>query len=165
MPTKDQAALFQGWPDHGADFPVAVCHSGFDRLPAHMHVRAGLALCWHAVNGANGFAVNQNDALVAIADVGEIFLDDHRLAIELGEQLHQAGQVFITGLDVEHAGAAIAEQRLDDHVLMLSPEVQDCLLIRRDQRWRQARPSKCVTNSFSGAFRTWAGSFTTSVLG
>jgi hypothetical protein len=45
-----------------------------------MHVGAGLALLRHAVDRAHRLAVDQDDALVALAHFREIALHDHRLA-------------------------------------------------------------------------------------
>ena len=58
---------------------------------------------------------------------GQIALHDDRLAIELGEHLQQRVQILVAGCDVEDAGPAIAEQRLDDDVLVLVAEGADLL--------------------------------------
>ena len=76
-------------------------------------------------------AVDQDDALVALAHLGHVALHHDRLAVELGEHLQQRVQVLVVRPDVEHAGAAVAEQRLDDDVPVLVAERADLLRGRR----------------------------------
>ena len=57
-----------------------------------------------------------------MAHFREIALGDDRFAIEIGEHFKQRAQILVTGLDVKHPGAAIAEQRLDDDVLVFIAE-------------------------------------------
>ena len=72
----------------------------------------------HAVDGADGLAVDQDDALVALADLLQVALHDEGLAEHLGEHLQQRGQVAVGLVQMEDAGAAIAVERLDDDVAM-----------------------------------------------
>ena len=48
--------------------------------PAHMHVGARLALGGNAVEPGHRLAIDQNDALVALAHLGQIALDHEGLA-------------------------------------------------------------------------------------
>ena len=50
---------------------------------ADMHVGARLAIGRNAVDGADRLAVDQDDALVALAHVRQILLDDERFAVVL----------------------------------------------------------------------------------
>ena len=125
MPVKIKPAPFQFRADGGADVAFARRQFGRFRPPADMHVGARLARRRHPVDGAGEFAVHQDDALVALAHLGKIALHDHRLAIELGEHLQQRAQILVIRPDAEHAGAAIAVERLEDDVLVLVAEVAD----------------------------------------
>ncbi len=78
--------------------------------------------------------VHQNDALVALAHLRQIALHDHGLAIELGEKLEQRVEILVSGRDVEDARPAIAEQGLDDDVLVHGAEDHDLAPVARDQR-------------------------------
>ena len=96
-----------------------------------MHVGARLALGRHAVDHAHRLAVDQDDALVALAHLGQVALGDHRLAAALGEHLQQRVEVLVVGPHAEHAGAAVAEQRLQDDVLVLVAERADGARVAR----------------------------------
>ena len=63
-------------------------------------------------------------------------VDPLGLAIELGEQLQQGVEVLILRLHMEHAGATIAEQRLDDDVFVAGAKGDDFVLVAGDQRRR-----------------------------
>lgn len=71
-----------------------------------------------------------------LANLGQVALDDDRLAAHLGEHFQQRVQVLVIGLDVEHLCAAIAIQRLDDDVLVFGAEGVDLFAVGRDQRRR-----------------------------
>src|SRR5260370_13549730 len=99
-----------------ADLEVALGERTLHRLAANMHVGARLALGRHAVDDAGRLAVDQDDALVALAHLGQVALGDQGLAASLREQLEQRVQVLIVRLDAEHPRAAVTEQRLDGAV-------------------------------------------------
>ena len=61
-------------------------------------------------------AVDQDDPLVALRDLGKEGLQDVRLAIGGVEQLHQRRQVGAVAADLEHRLAGIAVERLQDEV-------------------------------------------------
>ena len=88
------------------------------RPAADMHVGARLACRRHAVHHADRLAVDQDDALVALPHRRLVALEHQRLARAGEVHLQQRGQVLVVRLDAEHAGAAVAEQRLDDDVLV-----------------------------------------------
>ncbi len=101
-----------------------------------MKIGARLALGGDAQHRADRLALDQDDALVADAHLRQVALHDQRLAIEQGEHLKKRVEVLVAGLDAEDAGAAIAEQRLDDDVAMLGAEGEDLVAIAGDQRRR-----------------------------
>ena len=85
-----------------------------------MHVGAILVLCRDAVDGARELAIDQNDALVALADIGEIALGDERLAKALREELNERAEILVLAGEAEDAGAAIAVKRFQDDLAMLA---------------------------------------------
>src|SRR4051812_18309246 len=92
---EDQAAFRQLRTDRLADLEVALAERRLHRLAAYMHVGARLALGRHAVDHAGRLAVDQDDALVALAHLRKIALGDHRLAAALREHLEQRGEVLV----------------------------------------------------------------------
>ena len=76
---------------------------------ADVHVAARFALGRDAVEGAGGFAVDQDDAFVALAHGGFVALDHERLARAGEMHFEQGAEVFVVGADAEDAGAAVAE--------------------------------------------------------
>ena len=90
-----------------------------------MHVGARLAIRRHAVDDAGRLAVDQDDALVALAHLRQVALDDERLAEGAFEHFEQRDQVLVAAGDAEDAGAAIAVERLDDDVAVLLAEGGD----------------------------------------
>ena len=132
---------------------------------ADMHVGARIVLGRHAVDGADRLAVDQDDALVALAHVLQVALHDEGLAEHLAEHFEQRGEVAVGLVQMEDAGAAIAVERLDD-------DVADAPCGRRRPPARSwvisvsgIRSGNSVTKIFSGLLRTQAGSLTTSVFG
>ncbi len=90
-----------------------------------MHVGARLADRRHAVDDADRFAVDEDDALVALAHVGQVALHDEGLAEGALEHFEQRDEVLVAAGDAEDAGAAIAVERLDDDVAVLLAEGGD----------------------------------------
>ena len=136
MPTKIEAALLEIGPDRRADFPVAGGQLRGLGLAADMHVGAALALRRHAVDGAARLAVDQDDALVALAHLGQIALGDERLAEHLQEKLDQGGEVLVALALAEDAGAAVAVERLQDDIAVPVAEAAQLLDVAGDQRRR-----------------------------
>ena len=101
-----------------------------------MHVRPGLAGLRHAVDCADRLAIDQDDPLVAPGNIWKELLHDQRLAAHAGEQLVQRSQVAVVRVQPEHAGPAIAVQRLQDDVAMPCLEGADRRQIAGDHRWR-----------------------------
>src|SRR5690606_37432960 len=100
---------------------------------AGMHVGTRLALGGNAVEAGDRLAVDEDDALVALAHLRQVALYHERLAIVLLEQLDQRRKVGVTVLDMKDAGAAIAVERLQDDVAVGAPELADHLAIAGDQ--------------------------------
>ena len=74
----------------------------------------------HPVDGARKFSVDQDDALVALPHVRQIFLRDIGLMRKgLAEDFEQRCKILVAAPDAEHTNAAIAIERLDDDVLVL----------------------------------------------
>ena len=63
--------------------------------------------------------------LSPFAHLRQVALDDEGLAEGGGEDLEQRGEVLVALADPEHAGAAIAVERLDDDVAVLLAEGAD----------------------------------------
>jgi hypothetical protein len=78
-------------------------------------------------------AVDQDDALVALAHLRQVALGDHGLAAALGEHFQQRVEVLVVGPHAENAGAAVAEQRLQNDVLVLVSEGAEGARIGADQ--------------------------------
>jgi hypothetical protein len=165
MPGEDQTAALQLRADDGAQLQIALGQVRLNRLAAHMHVGAHLAFGWHAIDRAHRLSVHQDDALVAIAHVRHEGLGHERIAADLLEHLHQRGEVFGRVPHPEHARAAIAEQRFDDDVAVVALEEIADLASELVISVGGMMPSKWVMKSFSGASRTWRGSFTTNTSG
>jgi hypothetical protein len=53
--------------------------------------------CRHPVDRADCLAIDQDDALVALAHLGQVALGDHRLAAALGEHLEQRAKFSSSG--------------------------------------------------------------------
>src|SRR5262249_5936505 len=92
---EDEAALFQLRAEGVANVFLAVAETRGLGSAADMPVGARLAFGRHAVDGAGEFAIDQDDALVALADFRDVALHDHRFAIELGEHFEQASQILV----------------------------------------------------------------------
>ena len=90
----------------------------------------------HPVDGARRLAIDEDDALVALAHLGKIALGDEGLAEGLGEEFEQSGEILVALAQPEHAGAAIAVERLQDDVAMGAAEGGDLHRIAGDQRRR-----------------------------
>ncbi len=79
----------------------------------------------NAVDGADRLAVDEQDALVALAHRRQIFLGDEGLAEHLAEHFEQRREVAVVARGMEHTGAAIAVERLQDDVAHLLAEAGD----------------------------------------
>jgi len=118
-----------------AEFDLARRQRRLYRLAPHMQVRPRLAPGRNPQHRAGRLAIDKDDPLVPGAHLRDIALDDYRLAIQRRKQFQQRRQVLVARRDVEDAGAAIAEQRLDD-VFVLLAERDDLLPVGGDQRRR-----------------------------
>ena len=136
MPVKISPRSQERGPDGRADLAVAIAQRGFVGPGADVHVGARLAGGGHAVHGADRLSLHQDDALVAGTDRRQIGLGDDRLAKEGAEHLDQRVEVLVRRSHVEHARAAVAEERLEDDVAMPGAEVDDHVALGGDQRRR-----------------------------
>ena len=96
-------------------------------------IRPQTNVCLGVTTYADRLAVNKNDALVALAHGRQIALGNQWFAKQLFEHFQQRRQVAVVDAQVEDAGAAVAEQRLDDDVPVLGPEFQDLVTVAADQ--------------------------------
>src|SRR5690606_19162302 len=119
---KDHVELLEARADGCADLALARGQLAELGPAAHMQVGAGLAFGGNTVDGTDRLAIHDDDALVALADFGEIALHHEGFAEGLLEQLEQRGEVVAALFDEEHAGPAIAVERLDDDVAVLLAE-------------------------------------------
>ena len=120
-----------------ADFPFALVELRLHGTGAGVEVGARVAVDRHPQHRPGGLAVDQDDALVAQAHLGDVALHDDRLAVELGEHLEQGVEVFVCWRDVKHPGAAVAEQGLEDDVLVLAAEFENLRAVGGDNGGRQ----------------------------
>src|SRR5690606_38418200 len=90
---EDEAAFLERRADRFADQLLARRELGFPRGAAGMEIRARLALLRHARDGASRLAVHQDDALVALPDLGDVALRDDRLAEHLREYFEDGAQI------------------------------------------------------------------------
>src|SRR5262249_5106935 len=133
-PDENQAPFLEGRTYRGTDvlFPGRKLRTL--RFAPGMHIGAGLARRRSPVYGAGGLAIDQDDALVPLAPLRQVTLDDQWLAIERGEQLDDPVQVLVPRGNVKPPGPAIAEQRLDGDVLVTVSTVADLAGIGVEQR-------------------------------
>jgi hypothetical protein len=94
------------------------------RIPQGSEVRGNLA-------------ADQQQALVAQHDVGQVALHHHAGGAALVERFDDGAQVHAIGPDAEDAHAAHAVQRLEDDVLVLCMEGADGIGLARHQRGRR----------------------------
>ena len=87
IPTKIRPRSTEGRTDGRADLAIPRGHLGRLGATADMHVRPGLAKRRDAVDDADRLALDQDDALVALADLGQVALDNEGLAIDVFEDL------------------------------------------------------------------------------
>src|SRR5579864_7339533 len=133
---ENQAFRPEGGPDRGANIALATANLGLNRLAADMEIGARLPLRRHAQHRADRLAIDEDDALVALSNLGQIALHYDRLAVERGEALQERVEILVVLLDPKNAGAAIAEKRLQDDVVMLVAKRDDRLAIARNERRR-----------------------------
>src|SRR4051794_2950358 len=89
---EEKPALFKFRPKRGADLLLARRKLGLRALAADREIGADFTLARDAVHSPSRLAVDKDDALVALRDLGDEFLDDMRLAVSAVEQLHQRGE-------------------------------------------------------------------------
>ncbi len=94
-----------------------------------------LALRRHAQQGAHRLALDQDDPLVALADLRQVALRHRPAAPEAGGLLQQRVEVPVVVADVEDALAALAVEGLHDHLAAeLVEEVEEVGQAARDAR-------------------------------
>ncbi len=120
MPTNSRPRSRSRRSERGADFALAIRQLGrLGRAAAH-HVGAQIVRRRHAVDGAGEFAVDQDDALVAMLHLGKEALDHPGLLEGDREHVEQRAEIHVLRHHAEHRGAAMAVQRLHDDGAVLS---------------------------------------------
>src|SRR5205085_11645926 len=104
-------------------FFLSRCQLGLRGGSADRKVRADFALAGYAIDRAGDFTVDQHDALIALGNLREEFLNYVLLAIGSIEELHQRREIAPVGADAEHRPAGKAVQRLDHDLAMLGKEM------------------------------------------
>ena len=130
---EQQAALAQRRADGRADLALARRQLGVLRRAAAHHVGAKVVGGRHAVHRAGVFAVDQDDALVAVAHLGKEFLDHPGLAKGRGEHVVERAEVEVVPGQAEHRAAAVAVERLHHDVAVLGAERLDLGEVAREQ--------------------------------
>ncbi len=136
MPTKIRPALLQLRPDAGADFLFARAQVRRLGRAADDEVGADGADGRLAVDGADGLAVDDQDALVALADGREEGLRDEGLGDHLVEEVDDGFKIAVLAADLEHACPAMAVQRLQHDVAVALAEFAHAGDVARDERGR-----------------------------
>ena len=104
---------------HVDDRAVAIVQGGRHGAGADVQVAARVVGRGHAQHRAQRLAVDQQDALVALAHLGQVALGHRPAAAEVGRLLQDRSGVGIALADVEDAEAARGVQRLDHHLAAL----------------------------------------------
>ena len=133
---EQQPALAQMRPEPRADLALARRQLGFLRRAAAHHVGAQVVRRRHAVDRARIFAVDQDDALVAVLHGREEGLHHPLLAEGHGEHVVERAEIEIVARHAEHRAAAMAVERLHHDVAVLGAERLDLGEVARDQRRR-----------------------------
>src|SRR5690349_4237722 len=122
-PDEEQSAALQLRTEHAANLLLARRQLGLRRSAADREVGADFARAGHAIDRSGDLAVDEDDALVAVDDLREEFLDDVGLAIGAVEELDQRREVPRVGTDAEDRASGEAVQRLDHDLAMLGEEL------------------------------------------
>src|SRR6185437_17027079 len=109
--------------ERGANFLFTRRELGLRRLAADREVGTDFAFARQAVDRACHFTIHKHDALVAIHDLRDKFLEDVRLPIGAVEQLHQRSEVAAVRTDPEYRAAGESVERLQHHLAMLGEEL------------------------------------------
>ena len=136
MPTNNSPRSRNGAAEPGADFALARGEVGRLGHAAAHHVGAQIVRRRHAIDRAGKFAVDQDDALVALLHRRQKFLHHPWLAKGRGEQIIERTEIEILALQPKHRLAAFAVKRLHDDVAVLGAERFDGVEIAGDQRRR-----------------------------
>ena len=117
MPAKSSPRFFSSGPRRAQISSSRAVSLVGCAVPPTCRLERVSPFCGSAVDGARHLAVDEDDALVAVSDLGPVLLHHERLAEHGLEQLHQRGGVGVVGRDAEDGGAAVAVERLQDDVL------------------------------------------------
>ena len=97
MPVNSSPRRFSSGPSRAQISRSRGGQLGRRRRAADVQVGARLVGCRHAVDGARHLAVDEDDALVAVAHLGPVLLHHERLAEHGLEQLDQRVEVGVAG--------------------------------------------------------------------
>ena len=136
MPTNSRPRSRRAGPRRAQISRSRVGEVGRLRHAAAHHVGAQIVRRRHAVDRAGEFAVDQDDALVAVLHRRQEFLHHPGLAEHGGEQIVERAEIEILAAEPEHRFAAFAVERLHDDVAVLGAKRLDGVEIARDQRRR-----------------------------
>ena len=133
---EQQATRAQRRADGFTDFAFARRQIGGARGAATHHVGTQIVRRGHAIHRACEFAVDQNDAFVALLDFRQEALDHPRFAEGHREHVVERSEIHVLRQDAKHRRAAVAVQWLHHHRAVLGAKGVDLVEITRDQRRR-----------------------------
>src|SRR6185369_11367067 len=106
-----------------------------DALAAASQVAAEIVALRHAREHVrHRLAVDHQDALVAIADLGKVALRDGEVAALVGQRLDDDVEIRIAAAAAEDRASAHAVERLEHDVAVLGDEPADLGGVARDDR-------------------------------
>ena len=130
---KKQPRFDQGGFERCADLLFARGEFGGFRMPPHRQIAAEFTGFGFAVHRPQGVAVHQQDALVAVAHLGQEGLNHHRQLLLLGDQFQQGTQARAAAAGAHHPLAGPAPQGLEHHLAVAGGKAVELLHVGRHQ--------------------------------
>ena len=115
------AVLAQERRELGNDLAIGVIERGLHRAPTDVEVATRLRICGHAQHGADRFAIDEDDPLVALHDLGQVALRDRPARARAGRGLEDRRCVGIAVAHHEDPEPTVTVDRLDDDRATLRP--------------------------------------------
>ena len=135
QPHEQQTLVAHIGADFGGNGTVGVGQRPAHAAPAGGQIASEFAFGGHPCQCVvHRFAVDQQDALVAIGDRWQIGLGQGVARAVLGEYFQHHAGIAVAGLDAKDARAAHAVERLDHHIAMLGDETLEVGGAARHQR-------------------------------